>query len=181
MAEGEPTWGTAAKQATRFLRRYHDPWTRQQRDDLVQEATIAAWRWSDRVHDPRRFWAAVRTIVGRLRMRHRFLDRRRLLAQGVAAREAGDEGHEPERTIVIGGVRLPMATATALLRAAMQRLPEIDRELLRAFHEGFCCAELELRFGLTEPCIKTRIHRARRRLEKEIEASVRAAGDLDVT
>ena len=47
------------------------------------------------------------------------------------------------------------------------------------FHEGFCCAELALRFGRSEDCVKTRIHRARRRVRSVYEDLVRLSGDLD--
>ncbi|MEO6598100.1 MAG: sigma factor-like helix-turn-helix DNA-binding protein [Planctomycetota bacterium] len=80
---------------------------------------------------------------------------------------------------LIAGRRVPLRWARPCLQRALTRLSLIDRQLLLGFYEGFCCAELAARCGRTEQCVKTRIHRARRRVQEEIEASVRAADDLD--
>jgi DNA-directed RNA polymerase specialized sigma24 family protein len=58
------------------------------------------------------------------------------------------------------------------------RLKPLDRELLLGFYEGFCCAELAERFDRSPTCVKTRLHRARRRIQREVEACARTAGSL---
>ena len=72
---------------------------------------------------------------------------------------------------------VPVAWAVRRLDRALDRLPALDQQLLLGFHEGFCCAELASRFGRTEACIKTRIHRARRRVQRILEGFVRGAGE----
>lgn len=183
MTEREQAWGLATKQAASFLKRFHDPWTRSHREDLVQESAIAAWRWSARPHDPQRFWAAVRTIAGRVRGRQRAIEGKRESAQDEVARNAAQHSEEVGEgvSLAIAGGRVSVSVARTFLDAALARLTELDRSLLLAFHEGFCCAELSHRFDLTEPCVKTRLHRARRRLKKDIEALAGEARDLDVS
>jgi DNA-directed RNA polymerase specialized sigma24 family protein len=93
----------------------------------------------------------------------------------VAPREADVE----ERRLAIAGRRVPLHRARFLLRQALQQLDPLDRQLLLGLHEGFCCAELAERFRRSETCVKTRIHRARRRVRLAMETCVRAAGSLE--
>lgn len=179
MERNDDLWRWAHKQADGFLRRHGDPWTKSHREDLVQESTIAAWRWAEDARDPRRFWAAVRTISLRVRGRamHAAARARDVLQECALARGS----REPdERHYRIAGKRVSAQRVRPLLDAALGRLPELDRQLLLAFHEGFCCAELAVRFRRSDSCVKTRIHRARRRVQRDVEACVRAAGSPDV-
>jgi DNA-directed RNA polymerase specialized sigma24 family protein len=163
-----------------WLRRYGDPWTRDHCDDLVQETTIAAWRWAQRPHDPTRFWGALQTITRRLRSRTRHLAHQGQQAEVLPADWSEQRGPtaDEERHFRIAGRRVPAHRALPLLRKAMARLKPIDRQLLRGSGEGFCCAELAQRFGRSEQCVKTRLSRARRRVQEDIEAIVRAAGSF---
>lgn len=176
MERSEDLWRRARLQIEGWLRRYGDPWTRDHCDDLVQETTIAAWRWAQQPHDPTRFWGAVQTITRRLRSRTRHLAHR-----GLPAPEPVPEPYsapDEERHFRIAGRRIPAHRALPLLREAMARLKPIDRQLLRGSGEGFCCAELAARLGRSEQCVKTRLSRARRRVQRDIEAIVRAAGSF---
>jgi DNA-directed RNA polymerase specialized sigma24 family protein len=174
--ESEDLWRQAHNQAENFLRRFSDAWTRSHREDLVQEAAIAAWKWAGRSQDPLRFWAAVRTIARRIRYRALDHAKRRTDAQVTAERRS----HEcDDREYWIAGRRVPMRWVRPCLRRALQQLPALDRQLLLSFHEGFCCAELAARSCRSLECVKARIHRARRRVQRVIEASVREADDLD--
>ncbi|HZN39119.1 MAG TPA: hypothetical protein VFD82_09975 [Planctomycetota bacterium] len=175
--ESEDLWKQAHNQAQNFLRRFSDAWTRSHRDDLVQEAAIAAWKWAGRSHDPLRFWAAVRTIARRIRYRALEHAQRRVEAQVAAERRSHECGDD--REYWIAGRRVPLRWVRPCLRRALQQLPALDRQLLLSFHEGFCCAELAARSRRSLECVKARIHRARRRVQREIEASVREADDLD--
>lgn len=179
MEQSEELWQRAHDEAKTWLRRYHDAWTRNHRDDLVQEAAIAAWRWADGIRHRERFWAAVHTITRRLRGRG--IRAPELVRASPTEVDAAccDDPTAIERHYLIAGRRVPALRVRPWLHGALQRLPAIDRQLLLGFHEGFCCAELAERFRRSKACVKTRIHRARRRVQREVEACVRTADGLD--
>lgn len=191
MERGDDVWALAHDHAHAFLRRYSDAWTRSHRDDLVQETAIAAWQWAGGMRDPERFWAAVRTIAKRVRYRALRDANREQAVQHELARHRGGRrrlqslGAHPahpdcdDTHYVIAGRRLPARDVRPCMQRAIDRLEPVDRQLLLGFHEGFCCAELSVRSSRSEQCVKTRIHRARRRVQLEVEECVRAAGDLD--
>lgn len=163
--------------------RYGDAATRALRDDMVQEASLLVWMWSGQIHDEARIGAAVCTIARRYRARALLAEQRRSWLRYV---EFGAEGvSEPvveeldEHCLSIDGRTVPLGWARRRLRGVLAELTPLDQKLLMGFHEGFCCAELALRFGRSEDCVKTRIHRARRRVRIVFEDLVRLAGDLD--
>lgn len=178
MEREDDVWERAHQQASNYLRRHGDAWTQSHRDDLVQEATIAAWRWAQAPHDSERFWAAVRTITRRIRCRARW-NARRFRTNTGELRTTRVEFDAEDKRLVIAGRRVPLHRARAFLHEALQRLEPIDRQLLLGLHEGFCCAELAERFRRSETCVKTRVHRARRRVRLAMETCVRAAGSLE--
>lgn len=176
MERYESQWRRTRAHADGYLRRHVDPWTRFHREDLVQEATFAAWRWSRRPHNPACFPAAVRTILRRIRNRALFVrnrERRTTAALGSPVRSSG--GDRSETMLVVAGRRLPEHVVRPWLDHALTQLTDLDRGLLLSFHEGFCCAELASRFHRSVPCVKTRIHRARRRVQRLVEACARVA------
>lgn len=178
MDGSEEIWERAYQQASNYLRRHGDAWTQTHRDDLVQEATIAAWRWAQAPHDPKRFWAAVRTITRRIRGRAMW-NARRLRTNDPSPARAPEDEERQERRLQIAGRRVPLHRARAFLHQALEQIDSVDRQLLLGLHEGFCCAELAERFRRSESCVKTRIHRARRRVRAAVEACVREAGSLE--
>lgn len=177
MERSEHIWSQAGGHLRAFLRRFTDPWTRNHRDDLVQEAALATWQWGGDLREPRCLWSAARTIARRVRGRALANLQREHEAQLAAAVRDDDAG---ERCYRIGGRLVSLRHLRPGVERALHRLPAEDRRLLLDFHAGFCCAELAARCDRSEAAVKTRIHRARRRLQREIEAFVRAAGDLDV-
>lgn len=64
----------------------------------------------------------------------------------------------------------PDASATAqLVTAAMARLEDEDRELLRLTNwEGLSPTEIAIAAGIPAPTVRTRLHRARSRLRREL-------------
>lgn len=178
MQRDEATWQRAETEAKNFLRRYQDPWTRSHREDLVQEVSLAAWRWAGAIRHPERFWAAVQTIARRTRARARRAPRLQALPNGISL-VAPESTVRSERRYVIAGRDVPESVARPWLRSALDRLLPVDRELLLGFYEGFCCSELAERFRRSLPCVKTRIHRARLRVQRTVEACARTAHDLD--
>lgn len=183
MERGEQRWGEVVAVARAYLRRFRDPVTRARCDEIAQDAAVLAWQWADRLSDRARLAAAVRTIARRQRLRvlRERVERGRL--QFVPFGEVGvvepvDDGDEPDR-LRIAQRSVPVGWAVRRLDRVMRCLPELDQHLLLGFHEGFCCAELASRFGRTEACVKTRIHRARRRVQRLMEGLVRSAGAPD--
>jgi len=177
--ERDELWQRAHDEARSWLRRYPDPWTRTNQEDLVQEASIAAWRWASDVRHRERFWAAVQTIASRIRGRALRLDRRVHVSQVLVEQALVDEPSVAEHYWTIAGRRVPAPRALPWLQQALAKLKGLDRQLLLSFHEGFCCAELAERFRRSESWVKTRLHRARRRIQRHVEGSARAAGALD--
>lgn len=172
-------WQRAQRQVVGWLRRHRDPWTNSYRDDLVQEATIAAWRWAQQPHEPKRFWAALRTMTRRGRLRQLWRWHRQGTLFDTFVRERSASGTD-DRCFQIDGRPVAAARAVVLLEAALGRLQPLDRQLLQGLAEGFCTADMAVRHGRSEECIRTRVYRARRRLQREIEACVRAAGSFNL-
>lgn len=163
-----------------MLARYADPVTRGLRDDIAQDASLHLWEFAGRLQDPRRIGAALRTIVRRrryqtLRARRR-CDWLRYVEFGVDGLAEPCTVTPREPSFTIAGCTVPIAWARSRLHDVLARLPRLDRQLLLGFYEGFCCAELASRYGRTEDCVKTRIHRARRRVRGAFESLVRLAG-----
>lgn len=184
MEGSDAKWAWVRRQAAGFLRGYIETATGQSGEDIVQEASLAAWQWARRPHDPQRLWAAVRTIVRRQRARAHVAVRRR---PWLLFTDLDGGGPEPaaaradDACLTIAGRSVSLAWARARLPAVLAALPSLDRQLLLGFHEGFCCAELAQRYGRSADCVKTRIHRARKRVRTEFESIARAAGDLDAS
>jgi DNA-directed RNA polymerase specialized sigma24 family protein len=177
--EREELWREAHREAELWLRRYGDTWTRTNRDDLAQEASIAAWHWASDGRRCERFWAAVQTITTRIR--GRALRSARQRDDSFDAEMCGHTvpAEAPDRWYEIAGRREPAWRVEPWLRAAIGGLALIDRQLLLGFYEGFCCAELAERFRRSLACVKTRLHRARRRVRSEVEGLARRASNLD--
>jgi RNA polymerase sigma factor (sigma-70 family) len=179
MERSEELWRRAHTEAKTWVRRFPDAWTRNHQDDLVQETSLAAWQWAGEVRHRERFWAAVHTIGSRIRSRAKRAPTRVHVSQALVVAAAACDREATERHYHIAGQRVSQQRATPWLRAALARLKPIDRELLLAFYEGLGCVELAARYRRTPTCIKTRLHRARRRIQKEVEARARTAGSLD--
>ncbi len=181
MEPSKNVWRSVRGHARGYLRRFADPWTRSNCDDLVQETAVTAWRWAGELQDPRCLWGAVRTIARRVRGRALVDLQREQRARQVFVALRGETDAPVERCYRISGSRVPLQCLLPCVERALLRLQPEDRQLLLDFHAGFCCAELSARSDRSIAAVKTRIHRARRRVRKEIEACVRAADDLDVS
>ncbi len=184
MRREQQPWRDVVRVAERYLARFRDPMTRALRDEIAQESAVLAWQWIGKLQDPARLDAAVRTIARRQRLRAlRARDRQGPLrfvtlpgdddstAPAVAA-------GKPER-LLIGAHAVPSKWALQRLRRVLRRLSSLDQRLLLGFHEGFCCAELAIRFGRSEACVKTRLYRARRSVQRDMERLACDAGSFD--
>lgn len=180
MERSERIWGLAWSKARIFLGRYNDVLTRNDRDDIAQEATIVAMGLVDEVRDRRQFPAIVRTISRRLRCRWLRTSIRQPASFDRLADVPRSPPHDRVPCLRVCDRRVPVHDLLELQREALARLSDLNRSLLLGFHEGFCCAELGNRFGLPEQSVKVRLYRSRRTVQKNIEAMVRAADLLDV-
>ncbi|NEE03004.1 RNA polymerase sigma factor [Phytoactinopolyspora halotolerans] len=137
--------------------------------DIVAETFLVAWRRIDDVPTGRggRLWlygVARRVCANHARgdrRRHRLAERLRadLLTH---AGPSGDGGR--------GGVDGGRGEVIDVVRAAMSELDEHDRELLRLTSwEGLSPTEIAEVMSLPPATVRTRLHRARRRLRARLE------------
>ena len=126
-------------------------------EDAAQEAVLRAWRMRTRVavRDPKAWLTRIaRNEALRLVSRE----------SALAGRSTGEDvelvaGEEWER-----GVRDRLVASTALAA-----LPLPDREVLHLrYLEDLTQTEVAQRLGIPEGTAKVRLHRARKRLEKEL-------------
>lgn len=181
--QGSEEWQWVASQARQALRRYRDGETCARRDDIVQDACLSVWQWSDQIRDRAKLGSAVHTIAKRQRLRTLAGARKNRQLQFVSLGELGvadpAESAPADLSLLIRDTPVPMRWARRRLARVLSCLSALDQHLLLGFHEGFCCAELASRFGRTEGCVKARIHRARRRVRTVYEEMVRSSGDLE--
>ena len=149
------------------------------RDDLAQEAVIETWQRQASLRDPERFDAFVRTVARRKRFR---------LLERIGRRQpAGLEyclrvaERLPERRLAaepslrVDGEWVELSWLRSRLDAAIARLDPLNRELLFRYYSGSSVLELAERHGLTPAGVKARLHRCRRRLQRDLTARVRSA------
>lgn len=162
--------------ARQFLSRWSDGFTRSVKDDLVQEAACEAWRCRQRLRDPDRFAAFVRTISRRLRYRALRGDRRRAtcsLQDSLRIVEDRVDSEPLSERIMVDGYMCETSWLLSELKIAFGVLSPLNGHLTRSYYEGFSCAELAVRYGLEEESVKVRLYRCRRKLRKEIEGRAR--------
>jgi len=132
--------------------------------EALQEALTSMWRELPALRDPERFaaWAG-RILVNRCRLtlrRHRRHERHEVSLDAPPLRvTAVDEG--PEGT----------ALDRHALEAAFERL-DADARTLLVLHNlaGLPLTEMAQRLGVPTGTVKSRLHAARRALERELEA-----------
>ncbi len=180
MADREFDGGAVLETAQRWLRKNSDSFTRRHRDELAQDAVAAAWRAHGSLRDPERLTAFVRTIVQRVRyhaLRRHYRARAMQLdvdPQLIDQMQFGERAEE--RSYRVGGELVDSAWLLRELDAAVARLDETNRGLLRSFYAGSTCREIGGRYGLSEGCVKQRLFRARARVRLDLESRARCAG-----
>lgn len=137
--------------------------------DCVDEVFLTAWRRFDQV--PRKgarpwlFGVARKVLLNQQRSHRR---RRRLL--GKLATEPPARSENPEAAAM-------RASARTSLNAALRRLSDTDRELLRlAYWDELPHAEIGQILGISTSAVDVRLHRAIRRLGKGLERAGHVAG-----
>ena len=128
--------------------------------DVLAETFLVAWRRMDRVPkgDEARLWlygVARRQLANQRRgelRRNRLADRLRAELPVAVAAARSAEDHR-----------------VAAVRAALARLDEEDREILRlSSWEGLAPSEIAAVMGLPGVTVRSRLHRARKRLRAEV-------------
>ena len=129
--------------------------------DAIAETFATAWRRIDNVPDEARLWlyAVARRVLANQR---RGESRRTALAVRLRGELAAWGSHpvgdaEPENGAV---------------RAAFERLSDADRELLSLVGwEGLGPAEIAVVLGCSQGAVRLRLHRARKRLARELDSA----------
>ena len=140
-------------------------------DDFVQETLLRAFSKRSQLRDEAKFEAWIAAIARNLaREWNRAYHRRKRAEAADRTTEAVDSRNPLDV--------LEKAEERELLKQAVARLNESDREILRArYVDDASYAELQERYGLSYSAVGLRLHRAKRRLRK-IYMSIAAALSL---
>jgi len=138
-------------------------------DEVMQEVSLAAVRQRAPLADPSKVapWL-YRLAVRQSLLYRRKLGRRRKLTDRYARRnQPGEADHrEPDP---LGW--LLAEERRSLIRTALDRLPEHDAEmLLLKYTEDWSYREVAERMGISESAVQSRLHRARKRMRRELAA-----------
>lgn len=124
-------------------------------EDAAQEAFLRAFRALDRYRPQSSFRAWVRTIAIRCAID---LMRKRRPESSLSETQPGSASEETRHE------------DTDLLRAALEELSILDREILIARElEGVSDRELASRFEITLTSVRVRMHRARKRIRARFQ------------
>jgi RNA polymerase sigma factor (sigma-70 family) len=138
------------------LRRVDDP---ADAADVLAETFLVAWRRLDEVPSGANAKPWLLAVARRVLSNQRRGARRRLRLADRLARE-------------LAAYRPPVPTESDMLvRRALEGLSEADREvLLLSVWEGLTPAEIGAVVGIRAVSVRSRLHRARRRLRSQLEA-----------
>jgi len=132
-------------------------------EDIAQEALLRAWRRRSTLRDDERRKEWLITIV----RNEAFRQHERKRPETVAEIEE-EQGAEDDRLLA--------TVDAAALQAALERLSESDRELLRLrYTEDLTQQTIARRLGLPDGTVKVRLHRLRHKLRRAILESEAAA------
>ena len=176
-------WAQTLEIAAGYLRQFSDGFTLREREDLAQEAAIAAFLSADLELAPPRWTGLVRVIAHRSRLRAMGCKER--LVQSVAenapaACESAVVADDTEaKCFVVAGAEVSARWLLRELRDCLRTMTPVNRALLLGFYSGAACAELARQYGLREAVIKVRLYRSRQLLRRRLEKRVRVAGFVD--
>lgn len=132
--------------------------------ELCQDVFIQAMRKIDQLHDPCCFGAWVRSIAGRMAI-NRAVRRRPVGSADSEGFAAQCVERDTPLTAMLDRER------TDQLHQGIRRLRALDRKTLKAFYfDGHSLIEMSQQFESPVGTIKRRLHVARKRLAKELEA-----------
>lgn len=132
--------------------------------ELCQDVFIQAMRKLDQLHDPYCFGAWVRSIAARMAI-NRAVRRRNLGSDESDGFIANCVETETPLTAILGQERSDQ------VHKGLSKLRSLDRKTLTAFYfDGHSLVEMSEQFASPVGTIKRRLHVARKRLAKELEA-----------
>src|SRR5207302_4346078 len=137
-------------------RRLHEP---HEAEEVVQEALLRAFQHRDRLHTEDDLMAWLTVVTGRL-----VIDRLRVRGRSTPVAELPPGGREGRDTADVVVARDEARIALDALEAMPGRQASVlwAREV-----EGLSYDEIGERFGLSEPTVRSLLHRARRTLRRE--------------
>ena len=134
--------------------------------ELCQDVFVQAMQKIEQLREPECFISWLRAIAHRMAI-NRIVRRVPDTPTGQEALDAACVEDETPLAVVLAGER------RAQLRAGLARLRDLDRETLEAFYvEGQSLIEMSNAFDAPLGTIKRRLHVARKRLAKQMEALV---------
>lgn len=140
-------------------------------DDVVSEVFAAAWRRRAELPDPVVGWllrAASNYVLHDQRSRGR---------RAALTARSGGSGHVDDHADAV----ISRHDAGLLINGALAALSPADQELLRlAVWEQLTHDQLAYVTGCAVATVRVRLHRARRRLEREVLRSQRTLAKIDV-
>ena len=146
--------------AMRRLRDYNEA------QELCQDVFVQALQKIGQLREPECFISWLRAIAHRMAI-NRIVRRVPDTPTGPEVLEAACVEDETPLTVALAGER------RAQLRAGLARLRDLDRETLEAFYvQGQSLIEMSNAFDAPLGTIKRRLHVARKRLAKQMEAIV---------
>ncbi|HET7531352.1 MAG TPA: RNA polymerase sigma factor [Mycobacteriales bacterium] len=147
----------AAPRLQRYaVRRLHDP---HEAEEVVQEALLRAFQHRDRLATEDDLMAWVTVVTGRL-----VIDRLRVRGRAVAVAElpAGIRTGRDTAEVVVARDEARIALD------ALEAMPARQASVLWAREvEGLSYDEIGVRYGLSEPSVRSVLHRARKTLRRE--------------
>jgi RNA polymerase sigma-70 factor, ECF subfamily len=132
--------------------------------ELCQDVFIQAMRKLDQLEDPRCFGGWIRSIAARMAINYAVRRGPRMSGD----REILENGCVEKRTPLVA---ILAREREDQVRRGLGKLRAMDRETLEAFYfEGSSLLEMSRKFDSPVGTIKRRLHVARKRLAKELEA-----------
>ena len=150
-------------------------------DDLFQEAALRALTKLDGLRDDGAFrpWL-YRVVISVHRNRSRRAFWRRFLQLGVGEAAESDPAHSGEHDYRVGSWSPDAALATRRVRAALGKLPAVQREAIVLFEvEGWQVDEIAAVHRVSSSAIKSRLARGRARLRALYEGAPASEREIE--